>query len=127
MTEPKKVNTKRLASDIKGKGEVIKHWRAMLDSPLTMKIYAYRNKITIDSFILGVKKWLPDEWEAKRGAIGPIPEKKCKNCNLTFHPRNGLQQYCQQSCRDKGWHAANPQYRLKRNEDRKALRSGHES
>lgn len=127
MTEPAKRNTKRIASDLKSKAEVIRHWRDMLDSPLTMRIYAYRNKITIDSFILGVKKWLPDEWEAKRGVIGPIAEKNCNSCGLIFYPRNGLQQYCGQACRDKGWHTKNPQYRISRNEKRKAIRSEDES
>src|SRR5687768_11435946 len=116
--EKKKVNTKRLAVDVKTKAELVRHWQAMLDSTLTLRIYCHRNRLTLDSFVKGMRKWLPQEWEAKKNGIGPIPEKSCRACTLPFYPRTSRQQYCCQACRDKGWHSANPHYRINKNEKR---------
>lgn len=93
------------------KKETAQHWQAMLDSSYTLNLYCRKNKIYRSVLILAVQKFFPDEWERKKGVIGPIKTGTCNHCGRTFYANIGGQKYCDGRCARNRWVAKTPAYR----------------
>lgn len=93
------------------KKEANQHWFAMLDSPYTLNKYCRKNGVLRSVLILAVQKFFPEEWEQKKGRIGPIITGNCNYCGLLFYANVGGQKYCDGRCARNRWVAKTPAYR----------------
>lgn len=102
------------------KKEANQHWFAMLDSTYTLNKYCRKNGVLRSQLILAVQKFFPQEWEQKKGRIGPIVTGNCEHCSLFFYANIGGQKYCGGTCARTRWVAKTPAYRIAKQVQTKA-------